>query len=290
MPLPEILIRLDNIDEIKKNEETEENKITFETIVIQKVNQTLKSDEMAIFDAGFALSSLLKANCERFGVRLPQNFVGRRNYLPPYTRGRPREFGLKVRPLARSYKDKVLEATQPDYTESWQEGELELKAEIWQDLVLSTQKAGQEKTFHVYAIYDPRYKKPLLLASPIKLKAASMRKLYQDRWPVEQLPLAAKQMIGAHRQFVFSKENCQRLPELSILAGSVLTYVAASLPPIPTGFWDRAPKSTPGRLRRAINKLPLLANLPLPARIRKKASIFSHLPHRILGHRRTKPT
>ena len=87
-------------------------------------------------------------------------------------------------------------------------------------------------------------------------------------------------MIGAHRQFVWSEENMQRLPELSLLAGSILTHVAASLPPIPTGFWDRAPKATPGRLRRHLNLFSLervLANFPLPARIRKKESRTDHL-------------
>ena len=46
---------------------------------------------------------------------------------------------------------------------------------------------------------------------------------------IEQLPLAAKQMIGAHRQFVSASESCQRLPELALLAGSILTYLAATL-------------------------------------------------------------
>ena len=55
---------------------------------------------------------------------------------------------------------------------------------------------------------------------------------------------------SAHRQFVFAQESCYRLPELSLLAGSIQPYLAATLPPIPTGFWDRQPKSTPGRLRR----------------------------------------
>ncbi len=95
----------------------------------------------------------------------------------------------------------------------------------------------------MFAIHDPRFKKPLLLATAVKeLTAQTVRKLYQDRWPVEQLPLAAKQMLGAGRQFVWNEGNRQRLPELSLLAGSILTHVAASVPPIPTGFWDRANK------------------------------------------------
>jgi hypothetical protein len=95
-------------------------------------------------------------------------------------------------------------------------------------------------------------------------------------------------MLGAHRQFVHAPESCQRLPELSLLAGAILTYVAAKFPPIPTGFWDRAPKPTPGRLRRVLEGLSFPANLPLPARIRRKASPTDHLPKGILAHRRQK--
>lgn len=53
-------------------------------------------------------------------------------------------------------------------------------------------------------------------------------------------------MLGLHRQFVFAPVSCQRLPELALLAGNILTYLAATLPPIPTGFWDRHPKKRLG--------------------------------------------
>ena len=100
-------------------------------------------------------------------------------------------------------------------------------------------------------------------------------------------------MLGAGRQFVWNEENRQRLPELSLLAGSLLTHVAASVPPIPTGFWDRAPKATPGRLRRFLNRLSLdniLSNFPLPARIRKKNSQTSQLNKGISARSSPSPT
>ena len=139
------------------------------------------------------------------------------------------------------------------------------------------------------AIYDPLFKEPWLLACPLKLNGKTLANFYHDRWPVEQLPLAAKHMIGANRQFVSAPESCQRLPELSLLAGSILTYLAATLPPVPTGFWDRIPKRTPGRLRRLLAQahFPNLPN-PLPEQIRKKASVFGHLPKGIQAHRRQK--
>jgi len=42
------------------------------------------------------------------------------------------------------------------------------------------------------------------------------------------------------------------LPELTHLAVNILTYLAAVLPPLPTGFWNRQPKRTPGQLRRVL--------------------------------------
>ncbi|MBV7331604.1 hypothetical protein KFU94_25885 [Chloroflexi bacterium TSY] len=38
-------------------------------------------------------------------------------------------------------------------------------------------------------------------------------------------------MIGLHRQFVHADEACFRLPELGLLAGNLLSHLAASLLP-----------------------------------------------------------
>jgi len=113
-------------------------------------------------------------------------------------------------------------------------------------------------------------------------------RLYKDRWPVEQLPQAGKQMLGAGRQFVFGEESRQRLPELALFAGAVLMYEAASQPAIATGFWDRRPQGTIGRLRRALARTHFLDWVPLRDEIRKKASPTVHLPKGVLGHRRHK--
>ena len=140
------------------------------------------------------------------------------------------------------------------------------------------------------AVYDPCYQDPWLLACPLPLSGTASRGLYRDRWPVEQVPLAAKQMLGGARQFVFAPESCQRLPELNLLAGSIVTYLAATLPAVPTGFWDRNPKPTPGRLRRLLARTPFPKTYPLPQQFRKKNSVVDHLPKGILAHRRSKQT
>ena len=110
---------------------------------------------------------------------------------------------------------------------------------------------------------------------------------------MEQLPLAAKQITrervpGAARQFVFAPESCQRLPELALLAGSLVSFVAATEARFATGFWDRCARATPGRLRRVLARIPFSEFGPLEAHVRKKRSPTAHLPKGILGHRRQK--
>ena len=261
------------------------------TRLLEEVARGLQADEIAVFDAGFKIRALQEAQISRFVVRLAKNFTARRNVLPATSgQGRPPEWGEIVRPLARSYDGQWIEATPPDHIETWQEQGLTFRAECWYDLVLTDLKPSSDhSTFMVIALYDPRYEDPWLLACPLRLSAPDLRGFYRDRWPIEQLPLAAKHMVGAHRQFVFAPESCFRLPELSLLAGSIQTYLAAVLPPIPTGFWDRDPKRTPGRLRRWLARTTFSNLPPLPqGRIRKKSSVSSHLPKGILAHRRSK--
>jgi hypothetical protein len=112
----------------------------------------------------------------------------------------------------------------------------------------------------------------------VKLHFESVHALYTDRWPVEQLPLSAKQLIGAQRQFVHSPESVQRLPELALLAGSILSFLAATCPALPSGFWDRHPKPTPGRFRRPLLGQPFPKDAPLSRQLREKHSVTAHLP------------
>lgn len=266
------------------------SKTACQTQLLQRVAEKLAIDERPVLDAGFKLQALYQAELQRFVLRLAKNFTARRNFLPEYEGGRPAEYGDIVRPLARTYDGHQIPATAPDRVETWQHLGLELRAEFWDALVLREEKPSAEnQTFTVVAVYDPRFETPWLLACPLQLSGADFWGFYHDRWPIEQLPLASKHMVGAQRQFVSAEESCYRLPELSLLAGSMLTYLAAILPPIPTGFWDRNPKGTPGRLRRWLGRTTFSDLRPQqPGRIRRKSSVTAHLPKGILGHRRSK--
>lgn len=255
--------------------------------LLHQMRRTLAEDEILAVDAGVKIADLQEAGIERYVLRLASNFTARRNYLPEHAgKGRKPVYGQRIRPLERHYKDKTLAKSAPDRVETWIEDGREIRAEIWEGVVLPDELPDEAaQTFQVYAIYDPAYPTPWLLATPLQLQAVTVKAIYQDRWPVEQIPLAAKQMVGAHRQFVHADESIQRLPELALLAGSILSFLAATFPMSPTGFWDRHPKRTPGRFRRMIRGQPFPQSYPFPERLREKASATAHLPKGILARR-----
>jgi hypothetical protein len=246
--------------------------------------------DLLVVDRGFGVAALPEVGAATFLARLPQTCTARRRSPPPYPgRGRPATRGALVRPLARTYRGRLIPATPPDAQTTWDEGAEVLRAEVWTDLVLPD-APPDAPAFTVIAIPDPRHAAPLLVASSVPLSPRAARALYQDRWPVEQLPLAAKQLLGAGRQVGSAPETCRRWPELALLAGAVLSYLAATTPAIPTGFWDRRPQPTPGRLRRALARIPFPETYPFPTRLRQKAAVTGHLPTGFWGQRRRRPT
>lgn len=240
--------------------------------------------EAVVADREFGVADMQAAGIPAFVVRLRRNFTARRAVPPPYQgRGRPPIHGELVRPLARRRGVRQFSATPADHTTAWEADGVTIRAEQWDDLVLPDAPA-HAPSFSVIAVFDPRYHDPLLLATPLPLSPQATRDLYRDRWPVEQLPLAAKQMLGAARQFVHEPETCQRLPELSLLAGSVLSYAAATGAALPVGFWDRHPLPTPGRLRRLLARYRFPQDFPWPNDIREKAAVTAHLPKGASAH------
>ena len=138
------------------------------------------------------------------------------------------------------------------------------------------------------AVYDPRYKEPLLLATNLSVSAWALWRLYKERWGVEHLPLAAKPLLGCERAYVWGQESRYRLPELALLAGNILSYVAATSQPVKSGFWERAARPTGGRLRRVLSRVHC-ADLPdLAGQLRKKNSVTAHLKTGVDAHRRRK--
>jgi|SRR5690349_11994748 hypothetical protein len=254
--------------------------------VVRTAAAGLTAAEALVVDRAFGVALLQEEAVPAWAVRAPKHFIARRATPPPYSgRGRPPTRGVVVRPLARQRRGKALPATPPDAVVTWEEDGRVVRAEQWTDLVLPAGGPDAPR-FQVVAVHDPRYKTPLLVATSLPLGPREVRELYRDRWPVEQVPLSAKQMLGAVRQFVSAPETCQRLPELALLAGAMLNHLAATGEVHPTGFWDRRPRRTPGRLRRLLADAPFPWNYPWPTSFRPKAAVTAHLPKGWWGQRR----
>jgi hypothetical protein len=275
--LPLALVRADPADP---------STVAHERALVRAAVAAQAAHDVLVLDAGFEIRQLQEAGATAYVVRAAKNVTARRASLLDYPgRGRPRTRGELIRPLARTYRDRELAATAPDQVVTWQEGDAVIRAEQWDSLVLPDVPLDSP-TFRIVVVHDPRWTEPLVLATTLAIAARALRDLYLDRWPVEQLPLAAKQMLGAARAFVSAPETCQRLPELALLAGSILTYLAATQPAVPTGSWDRRPRPTPGRLRRLLAHTVFPTTVPLPHRIRQKAAVTAHLPTGFWGQRR----
>jgi len=271
------------------------SKAAFRGDLLQEAAAQLTAEQVVVVDAEFGIAELQTAGVERYVVRMASNATAQRNFLPLYKgRGRPPKYGETVGcplgALARTWRDHRIEATAADDQSDFLEEGRPIHVRVWHDLVLpKTPVAPDLPTFSLYLFHDPLHKQPLLLATPLShLQPQTLFHLYRDRWTVEQPPLAAKQMVGLHRQFVSAPETCFRLPELSLIAGSVLTYMAAVLPPVPSGFWDRTPQPTPGRLRRLLAQADFQTLAVATSQLRKKNAVTAHLPKGIDAHRRLK--
>ena len=237
--------RMPLLRQIIRTSEKDRSEAKLKMDTLRWVRHHLDDNEVAIIDAGVQLSDMHQMRIPRFVIRLALNCTARRNYLPEYKgRGCRPKWGDKVRPLPRTRLESEIEATPPDKCQTIHCQGRKIEVQGWSDLILPTCKPSETtETFTIWAFFDPLYKTPLLLGTNLaQADPLTIFCLYLDRWPVEQIPLVAKQMLGLHRQFVFAPESCHRLPELAFLLGNVLTYLAAVLPPLPTGFWDRHPK------------------------------------------------
>jgi hypothetical protein len=263
----------------------------FKAQVLQQVSTRLRPGEVVVHDAGASIADMQTAHMPRFVVRLDRNCTARRNQLPTQHagRGRPLEYGALVRPLARSYKGHSLPATTADVTTQFTYQGRTITVRGWRDVVRSDQKVVTDQaTFTIWVYADPLYQAPFVLGTNLTASPATIFQLYLDRWPVEEVPLVCKQLLGLQRQFVFADLARFRLPELGLIAANILAHLAAELPAQPTGFWDRQPRRTPGRLRRVLGQAGFPTAYPLAGRIREKQAVTAHLPKGVAAHRRHK--
>ncbi|MCP4936091.1 MAG: hypothetical protein GY927_18285 [bacterium] len=254
----------------------------------------LAKDEISVFDAGFKLVEAIQAGIKQCVIRLATNctFGKTPGEIPERTstKGRiPTQYKAEiVRPLERTHGENTIPADPADEicTITDETGQ-ELEVHIWNKVYFlerhlkkvakSKKEDLRQMPLKVMAIYHPAYDHPLLIGTPVlTLEPVAGYTIYGLRWPVEGLPQTGKYILsgGGGTHYVHHPTAMQRLPTLSLIFGSLLKYVAATLPPFRTGFWDRQPKPTYGRLLRHLKKV----GISLSDQLFKKASVTAHLP------------
>ena len=284
------LLKNATVADLKVNDEAAHTKQLY-----RQVAKELEDDEIAVFDAGFRLVEAVEVGISHCLIRLAKNvtFGATVGKIPERTSNKgpaPSQYKAEiVRPLERKHGEKTLPATKADEIHTFtNEDGLEIVVHIWNELYFLERQlkgvANEQKKkelrhipIKVMAIYDPRYDNPLLVGTPmLALEPKATPKIYAARWPVEGLPQTGKYILsgGTGTHYVHHPTAMERLPVLSLLLGSLLKYVAATLPPFRTGFWDRAAKPTYGRLLRHLKKV----GIPLSRQLFKKGSVTAHLP------------
>ncbi len=277
------------VTDIKTNDRVADKKEVY-----RMVAGCLEEDEISVFDAGFRLVEAAEAGLERCVLRLALNctFGKTPGKIPERTSAKgptPTQYKADiVRPLERTHAENTLAADPAAEICTITDAlGAEIKVHIWHEVyflerhlkkVLENKKSAlRKRALKVMAIYHPAYEKPLLIGTfVLALEPAAGCEIYGVRWSVEGLPQTGKYILSGGRgtHYVHHPTAMQRLPTLSLIFGSLLKYAAATLPPFRTGFWDRKPKPTYGRLLRYLRKV----GLALSAQLFKKASATAHLP------------
>ena len=290
--------RVPLLREIVRGDRHETNEEGLKSRTLKQCVKRLKEGETLIHDAGVTLEQVHQAKVPRFVIRLPKNCTGRRNWPRPYKGvGRYPTKGDIVRPLERVFKGKPLTATAADLETGFELDGRSITAQAWHHLVRAELNASPDNDlFSIWVIDDPLFENDVIVFGtnlPETVSPATVYQLYIDRWPVEQIPLVAKQLLGCHRQFVFSTTSCWRLGELAFFVANLLTWLALILPAYPSGFWDRRPKK---RLvgfvdswpRSIIQKSPL--NMTEFVEKHRSAAIYLRAYWRIDAQRMARPS
>jgi len=246
----------------------------------------LHADAGRVVDAGVGVAALRTGGVPRLVARGARHFTARRTVLPASTgRGRRPAYGERVPPFPRTPKGRTMAASPPDATAQGVVAGRTMQAQVGDNLGRSTAQPGAP-ALRWAVLHAPRDQEPWGWATHLPVSADALGCLSRARWPIEHMPLAAKQMVGAPRAVVCGDESRHRLPELALLAGNVLAYAAATATAGATGFWDRCGRPTCGRLRRVLLRVDF-SEIPVPeGPRRKKASVTAHLPKGVQGHRR----
>lgn len=138
----------------------------FREQLLQQAAKSSRPDEIAVVDAGFSLSEVHAAKLKQFVVRMASNCTARKNVLPPYKgRGRYPEYGVTVRPLARTHGGNTIAATPAERSGEFVFQGRTIRYAAWHNLVTTDTKVNSDNpTVSIFVFFDPLYSKPMVLA------------------------------------------------------------------------------------------------------------------------------
>ena len=126
-------------------------KADFRLELLAAAKAAAQADEVIVVDAEFEISELQATDVDRYVVRLANNATARRSQLPTYKgRGRRSEYGDRVRPLSRRWKERQIAATTPDQETHFVYEGRTIQVAIWHQLVtVGTKVDPTNKTFTI---------------------------------------------------------------------------------------------------------------------------------------------
>jgi hypothetical protein len=102
--------RVPLLRKIIRCQNTEDGEKKLNKTLLKEAGRILKENEVLIHDAGVSVKDAQEASVPRYIIRSAKNCVARWNYLPENAHGN-RQYGERIRPLARSRKGKKTEST-----------------------------------------------------------------------------------------------------------------------------------------------------------------------------------
>ena len=143
--------RVPLLRKIIRCQNTEEGENELKKELLKEGARTLKENEVLVHDAGTSVKDVQEAGVPRYVIRLAKNCVARWNYLPEDAHGN-RQYGERIRPLARSRKGKKIESTSnPTIQTSFEYQGRTIKAWCWQNVVGQKDKVSDKaQTYHLW--------------------------------------------------------------------------------------------------------------------------------------------
>lgn len=130
---------------------TEDGEAELKKDLLKEGARILKANEVFVHDAGVSVKDVQEAGIPRYVTRAAKNCVARWNYLPEKAHGN-RQYGERIRPLARSRKGKEIESTSdPTMRTSFEYQGRTIKAWCWENVVGQMGKVSDKaKTYHLW--------------------------------------------------------------------------------------------------------------------------------------------